>query len=219
MGEHEELKERILRTAGAQFFEQGFSRITTEELSRQLGISKKTLYRVFVSKEAIVRSVVRRKLSEVDEELNRIFDDDTRSFLERFGSQMEIAGSILKMLSKPFLRDLSRHMPELWEEIQEFRRHRVLDRMEGLIRGGQQEGVIDAQLDPQLLVTIIITVADTLLVPDTLTARELNPRSIIAHMRTLLERGILTEYGRSRLEDSEFYHRQGENINEQQHRS
>lgn len=197
-----QLRERILAHAGPQFFEQGFSRITTQELARQLGISKKTLYREFSSKEEIVRAVVRRQLAEVDAELNHIFDDHNRSFLERFGAQMRVASRIMHSLSKPFLTDLSRYVPDLWEEIQEFRRRRVFDRMEEIIRGGQQEGMITARIDPKLMVRIIVTVADNLLVPDTLTDFDIRPQEVIRHMGILIGRGVLTDYGRRRLNAS-----------------
>lgn len=197
-----ELRERIIRYAGPRFFEQGFSRITTEELARQLGISKKTLYREFSSKEEIVRTVVRRSLARVDAELNHIFDDETRSFLERFGAQLEAARRILGFISKPFMYDLSRYLPALWDEIQEFRRKRVFDRLENIIRGGQKEGMIMKEIHPELLVMIITTVADNLLVPDVFAEQQMRPQEVIRHVGILFSRGILTDYGRERLNTS-----------------
>ena len=196
------LRERILGHAGPKFFEEGFSRITTEELSRELGISKKTLYREFSSKEEILREVVHRRLAEVDGELTRIFDDESRSFIERIGAQMQVAAKILNTLSKPFLSDLSRYQPGLWEEIQEFRRRRVFDRMEGIIRAGEEEGMVDTAIDPKLLVRIIVTVADHLIVPEKMTEPGMNPQKVIQHIGILVGRGILTDYGRSRIEAS-----------------
>jgi AcrR family transcriptional regulator len=208
------LRDRIIRHAGLRFFEQGFSRITTEELARQLGISKKTLYRVFGSKEELVRAVVRRKLNEVDDQLSGIFDDESRSFLERFGAQMEVAGNIMNSLSKPFLSDLGKYLPDLWEEIQQFRKERVLSRMEGIIRSGQREGMIRADANPKILVKIIITIADTLLVPGTLAESDMNPHEVIRHMGIMISEGVLTERGRSGIEAADFINN-GEEVSDE----
>ncbi|NBF41158.1 MAG: TetR family transcriptional regulator [Spirochaetes bacterium] len=199
MMEHENaLQERIIKYAGPRFFTEGFSRITTEELSRELGISKKTLYREFGTKEEIVRAVVRRQLAEVEHELSGVFDDESRSFLERLGAQLRVASRIMSTLGTPFLKDLARYTPELWEEIQEFRHRRVFSRMEGVIQRGKDEGMIRAEADPRLIVVIVTTVADNLLVPRKVMELDLVPQEVIRHMGMLVAEGILTAEGRAR---------------------
>ena len=210
MDQEKSLRERIITHAGPMFFEQGFSRITTEELSRQLGISKKTLYREFDSKEDIVRAVVRNRLALAGEELSLIFDDDSKSILERLGCQMKVASRVLQSLSKPFLSDLSRYVPDLWEEIQEFRRRRVFDRLEGMFRTGQSEGLINPRVNPKLLRMIIITIADNLLVPGTMAENDISPQEAIEHVGLMIGRGVLTETGRSKVIESGIIDAKGE---------
>lgn len=200
MEQEKALQERIVNYAAPRFFQEGFSRITTEEISRDLGISKKTLYREFGTKEEIVRAVVRRQLASVEKELREVFDDESRSFLERLGSQLRVASRLLSTLGKPFLRDLSRYAPELWEEIQRFRHERVLDRMEGLLQRGKDEGMIRPEVEPKLLMLIVSTVADNLLVPGRLAELEISPQEVIGHMGMLVADGALTEAGKARFD-------------------
>jgi AcrR family transcriptional regulator len=192
------LRDRIVKHAAPRFLEEGFSRITTEELSRDLGISKKTLYREFGTKEEIVRAVVRKQLSEVEAELEDVFDDSSRLFSERLGSQLHVASRVLRTLRTPFLKDLARYTPEIWEEIQEFRHRRVLSRLEDLIRGGKEEGMIRADADPRMLVVIITTVADNLLVPNRIADLDIVPQEVIRHMGMLISEGAMTAEGRAR---------------------
>ena len=58
------LKKRILDRAAHFFFELGYSRVTTAEIAAELGISKKTLYKLFPSKMLLLRSVIRRGVKE-----------------------------------------------------------------------------------------------------------------------------------------------------------
>jgi AcrR family transcriptional regulator len=194
------LRERIVSYAAPRFFQEGFSRITTEEISRDLGISKKTLYREFGTKEEIVRAVVRRQLASVERELGEVFDDESRSFVERLASQLRVASRIMNTLGKPFLKDLGRYTPELWEEIQRFRHQRVLDRMEGLVQRGKEEGVIRPEVEPKLLMLIVSTVADNLLVPGRLAELEISPQEVIRHMGMLVADGVLTSAGKAQFD-------------------
>lgn len=191
------LRERIVNYAAPRFFQEGFSRITTEEISRDLGISKKTLYREFGTKEEIVRAVVRKQLASVERELREVFDDESRCFVERLGAQLRVASRIMNTLGKPFLKDLGRQTPELWEEIQRFRHERVLDRMETLVQRGKDEGMIRPEVEPKLLMLIVTTVADNLLVPGRLAELEISPQEVIRHMGMLVSNGVLTSAGKA----------------------
>ncbi len=209
MDREKNLRKRIITYAGPLFFEQGFSRITTEELCRRMGISKKTLYKEFDSKEELVREAVLSRLRAADAELSTIFEDENRSIVERIGSQMKVATRILQTLSTAFLSDLSRYAPELWEEIQEFRHRRVFDRLEGMINSGKREGTIKPELDSKLLVLIIITIADKLLVPAKIVENGIDPREMIRLIGMLIGGGILTETGRGQLLEKGLFEEKG----------
>ncbi len=200
MEKESQLRARVIRYAGPRFFTEGFSRISTEELSRELGISKKTLYREFRSKEEIVRAVVLQQLRAVERELAEVFDDGNRGFIERLGAQLRIATRMVGTLGRPFLSDLSRYAPAVWEEIERFRHERVFSRLEKVILRGKEEGTVRPEIDPRLLVSIIATVANNLLIPDNFVHTEMNPEKVIQHMGMLITRGVLTPEGWSRLE-------------------
>ena len=209
MDEGQSLRERIIRHVGPRFFEEGFSRTTTEELSRELGISKKTLYREFRSKEEIVREVVRRQLASVERELREVFDDESRGFVARLGAQLKVASRIMNTLGKPFLSDLARYAPEVWDEIQTFRHERVFSRLESIIGRGQEEGMIHPTVTPRLMVMIVETVADNLLVPGKLARSDLHPQDVIRHMGLMVAQGVLTEAGRREFDLSQLIENNG----------
>ena len=53
----EETKERIVQRARDEFFAHGFSKVTMDELCDELGISKKTMYEHFNSKDELLDAV------------------------------------------------------------------------------------------------------------------------------------------------------------------
>jgi AcrR family transcriptional regulator len=52
------MKEKIIYTAAESFKEKGFRKVTLDKIAYDLGISKKTLYKHFKSKDELIRSVI-----------------------------------------------------------------------------------------------------------------------------------------------------------------
>ena len=61
---HMEMKERIQAKAEELFRRYGIRSVTMDEISNQLGISKKTLYQSYTDKEEIVSAVFDRMIAE-----------------------------------------------------------------------------------------------------------------------------------------------------------
>ncbi len=64
------LLDSIMESAAKRFSIYGFRRTTVDEIARDLHISKKTLYTVFASKDAILREVAWRDVTEIVREFN-----------------------------------------------------------------------------------------------------------------------------------------------------
>lgn len=67
----EDRPDEILDAATTLFGEQGFARTRLEDVAKQAGVSKGTLYLYFDSKESLFRAMVRRKVVTVVEEAER----------------------------------------------------------------------------------------------------------------------------------------------------
>ncbi|MGC9027842.1 MAG: TetR/AcrR family transcriptional regulator, partial [bacterium] len=56
------IRQRIVKKAAELFPRLGFSKVTMDELCDELGISKKTLYKYFTSKDEIADAVYQRNM-------------------------------------------------------------------------------------------------------------------------------------------------------------
>ena len=72
------LIDSIIKTADNRFKQYGYKKTTVNEIAADLGISKKTLYEVFSSKEEIIRETAWRETVEV----MRLFSDTTPRKIE-----------------------------------------------------------------------------------------------------------------------------------------
>src|SRR5512143_1633436 len=60
-GEKSDMKERILRTADRLFYLQGIRAIGVDTIAAEIGISKRTLYNHFPSKDALIEAYLERR--------------------------------------------------------------------------------------------------------------------------------------------------------------
>src|ERR1700693_1959365 len=76
------LSRRIIATARRHFFAHGFRAITTDDLAAELALSKKTLYALSPSKEALLEAVVPQKFASLEAEVARISDHRSLDCME-----------------------------------------------------------------------------------------------------------------------------------------
>ncbi|ERK03031.1 TetR/AcrR family transcriptional regulator [Hoylesella pleuritidis] len=66
----QELKERILKTAMAEFKQRGVKAVKMDDIANKLSISKRTLYEVYANKEDLLLAGLRREVEEEDEAMH-----------------------------------------------------------------------------------------------------------------------------------------------------
>jgi AcrR family transcriptional regulator len=189
--EDKETRRRILEHATDRFLAHGFRNVSTAEISRELGMSKKTLYRHFASKEDLLRQVVFEQLGRMARELEAGMDGGA-SFLDSLERQIEVVGGMLTRLSETFLRDMARHAPGLWREIEAFRREHLFGRMKTLIRRGIEAGVVRPEVDARLAAELLVAMANELITPRRLLELGVSPAEVLAQIGLLVSGGLLT---------------------------
>jgi AcrR family transcriptional regulator len=186
-------RQRILAAAGGLFFNRGFAKVTVDEIAAELGISKKTLYQHFASKEALLQAVVRGMLTAVAAEVESLIGDERMDFMDKLIGLMRLITARVSRISKPFADDMQRHAPELWQEIQEFRHKKVMANFGRLVRKGQAMGVFRKDLDPELLTVIYAATIQGVVNPQTLARLPYTASQLFQAVGKTMFIGILTE--------------------------
>src|SRR5262245_52459044 len=75
------LAQRIVTSARHHFLGHGFRHVTMDDLADELGMSKKTLYTAFPSKNDLLEAVLSEKLRAVDHDLREITADSSSDVL------------------------------------------------------------------------------------------------------------------------------------------
>lgn len=197
MIENDQIRSRIVRAAREKFLLHGFSRVTTEELTSALGISKKTLYKFFSSKEELLRSVLQTITHETAGHLEGIIQDESMEFVEKLQALLRFLGKQFTRIGRPFMEDLQKSTPELWEEVESFRHEKLLLNFRKLFEEGMKKGKIRPDLDPEFLTLIYTSTIESVVNPWVLSKLPLSGSQALTTIIEVYFHGILTEEARS----------------------
>ena len=187
---------RILEAARVHLFLYGYSAFTMDDLAAELGMSKKTLYVHFPSKDALVEAVIMGFTAEIRASADTLFADQTLSFTAKLHRFSEAMVQRFERMGPHVLRDLQRSAPHIYRKIEEFR-HRNIPHIFGrMLRQGQAAGMVRADVDPDFAVEFWRPAIQSVMHPDTLERLHLQPNQMFTKAINLFFGGLLTPAGR-----------------------
>lgn len=185
-------RRRIAAAARAHFFVQGFRGVTMDQLAEELGMSKKTLYAHFPSKTALLKAVLDEKFQELEAELEKILAACAADFLTGLHRLLACVQRHTEEIQPPFVRDMQRVGPELFNLV-EGRRRTVIRRYFGkLLDGGRREGLIRKDVPVRLVIEILLGAVQAIMNPPRMAELRLTPAAGFAAIVTVILEGALT---------------------------
>ena len=186
----EKTRKRILASADQVFYQRGLRKVTVEELCAGMAISKRTFYKHFPDRDALVEAIIANRMAEVGpliiENLNS--RRPVPEILERHFDLL--VNKVFTRVSVQMLADLQVMLPEVWERIETVR-GLALQALAEMIRKGQKRGAIRSDLDPEVLGKIIQAVVPTIANPAFLMEQGLSLEQIAMTMKRILLYGLL----------------------------
>lgn len=190
-----ETRERIMEHARERFLQHGFSKVTMDELSSDLGMSKKTFYKFFPSKEELLRTTVYAMMKGVEREMEQIENSD-KPFAERIADVMVLLGKNVGRISRAFQLDIQRFAPALWKEVEAFRRDRIIARMGKMILKAREEGIFREEINEVILVHMLFHSIQGIVNPEFLTQQSFSLNEAFRTIFKTLFEGALTDEAR-----------------------
>jgi AcrR family transcriptional regulator len=120
-----------------------------DEVAAELGISKKTLYRVIEGKEALLTRLVRARLAAAEAKTAEIVNRPQSSAYEKLRALLQYSLSQMGTGQPLLLDDIRRQMPALWREIEATRDRLIEQRVGAAIQAGIAQGELRSDLDPE----------------------------------------------------------------------
>lgn len=192
-------RDRILEEGRKRFFKHGFERVTVDEIASGLGISKKTFYKHFPSKEQLLWEVVGSALNEANSRIEALLGDRDLDFPEKMKGIMVQMGESLSRVGKPLMEDVRTRYPDVWDEFQGFRRARIRLELARLLEEGVRKGYFRKDVDLRVFVLVYANAVTGIVNPDTLSDLPLSASEVFGSIVLILFEGIMTDRARASL--------------------
>ncbi len=163
-----------------------------DELARDVGISKRTLYEQFRTKEEMAREALIRLQLKLKEALEEIVRED-RGEAERLRDMVYRICETFARARPAFYRDLET-TPTLTQLVEECRTH-CFAKVEELVRAGIASGSFRSELDPRLVRRTVLAAVDTVLRPEVLAQDRLSLEQAFNGIFDLILRGMAAPGG------------------------
>jgi AcrR family transcriptional regulator len=136
------IAQRIVKAARRHYFAHGFRGVTMDDLAQELGMSKKTLYGSFPSKLDLLRAVLLDKFRSVEADLDRVMASASKDVLSALQQLLTCMQRHTEEIQPPFVRDIRREAPEIFQVIQTRRRELIQHYFGKLFEDGRRAGII-----------------------------------------------------------------------------
>ena len=193
MESNEQIRHRILNTAREAFFQHGFSKVTVDEIAVKNGISKKTIYKYFSSKDDLVLAVTRETLAEMAGCCQSIVREEGIDLVEKIRRMMTLVAVQYSNVGKALVEDLQKNAPHIWNEISEFRKQRINIEFGALLQEGMEKGVFRNDIDRGLILMIYSNAIQTIIKPEMLVHLPYSASQIFETIVKVIFEGILTD--------------------------
>ncbi|MBS1525201.1 MAG: TetR/AcrR family transcriptional regulator [Bacteroidetes bacterium] len=190
----DEIKDRIIEVSLQRFLQNGIRSMTIKKLVEPLGISTKTVYKYFDSKEALLTECLHVLYDGYYNEFSGIIsssDNPVNKLLVLFrGSLGKDYG-----MSRKFFHDLNYYYPELQNKAISNASNNYGTLLVPLVEKGIKEGYFLKYLDPQLALKGIVTLYTSITRGEEYRTYKDSPYPLFKNLVETYIRGMCTEKG------------------------
>ena len=150
-----EVKERIIKKATEMFFRYGVKSVTMDDISRELGISKKTLYLHFADKDELVYQMFSCEMENDECQWNDL-QVAYPNVIERLLKENELMRDSFKDMNPSLLHDIKRFHPRTWASFEQHKKGFLLEQAKLTLQEGIKEGYFRADIQIDILAVLRI---------------------------------------------------------------
>ncbi|MEY3444561.1 MAG: hypothetical protein RLZZ519_2842 [Bacteroidota bacterium] len=152
--------QRIVDRCFVAFNQFGFAAVSMDSISKELKISKKTIYKHCASKEELLELALSQTLRRVEEKLAK--NKRQESPKSAFSDFFEVWKFWRMAVSLKLRTDLIKHLPHQEERLVNFERQVLLRSLAGSLKDFRSEGLLDYPSPTREFAAVLLRVMDSL---------------------------------------------------------
>jgi AcrR family transcriptional regulator len=168
---------RIVDGARRHFFAHGFRGVSMDDLASELGMSKRTLYSRFDTKQQLLEAVMDEQFRRVREECEQILAAGGPDFPATLQDFLACIQRHTAEIQPPFLKDMRQEAPETFQRVEQLRRA-IIERYFGeLMRRGRAAGFIRKDIPALIIIEILLAAVQAIVNPARMGELDLTAKS------------------------------------------
>lgn len=145
-----EPQEKILKTALELFFKFGIKRVTMDDIAKELGMSKKTIYQFYKEKDDIVSQLCDIEMCRHEQEFEETHQK-SKDPVHEIMLLSEQMSDMMQHINPIFFLDMQKYYPTALQRFQKFKREYAFNQIKRNIIKGKESGVYREDIDPDFV--------------------------------------------------------------------
>ncbi len=192
--EEKELFEKVTHL----FMRYGIKSMTMDEVARQLGISKKTLYQYVDNKKDLVKRMMELHIDYKQCNLEATFKKCDNA-IEEIMEMTKKVSSQMKEMHPSILFDMRKYHPEAFQILVNHKDKFVRKSIHNNLESGVKEGFYRTNLNPEIVTELYLSMMSSIMNPENTLIKDINAHQMHEEMMRYHIRGIASSKGREYL--------------------
>ncbi len=198
-----DIETRILEQAQELFFRYGAKSVTMDDIARQLGMSKKTIYQYFSNKADIIYEVTCNFLRCEQMDTEKVLEASQNAIHELM-LVMQASGQTFRMVSPNLLYEIEKYYPKAWEVFEAHKRTFIIEKIKENLLRGIEEGLYRPDLEVEIVARMRMMQIETSLRGNLFPRHQFDPLQVQLQMFQVYLYGIATAKGREHIQAFNF---------------
>ena len=188
------IKLNIVEKANILFRTYGFRGVTVDDICKECGISKKTIYNYYSDKQSLANETIIYHYNNLHKEIKAIIDLSDNS-IETFFKISSHFRETLNDTTPLFVHDLKKFHPELYNNHQDYKENLFEKSIQKVLIKGKDEGFIRDDINDKIVSKLRIEMIEIGFNQDVFPLKKYDYRDIQLISFDLFLRGIVTTDG------------------------
>lgn len=191
--------ERIVAQATEMFIHTGIRAITVDDISKEAGVSKRTIYENFKDKNELLRACLMHVDRLHEKESGEIISG-SKNTIDLVFKSLKHGVKAISSINPVFFTDLKKYHFRIWKETYEINHQKYLAQTSVILKKGINEGLIRKEIDIDIVVRLLNEHLKIMSDEQVFPSDRFSKTAVFEHIVINFVRGIATAKGLEMIE-------------------
>ena len=197
-----ETRTAILQRTEILFFKYGIKSVTMDDIARELGISKKTLYQFFDNKNDLLAQIMEVAEKRDIERIEYCFKHSKDAIDEILNIAKYVVEDLSKLMSsQAIIYDLKKYYREIWDNLERNMNASVYNGTKQNLERGKKEGLYRTDMDTDIIAKLYVSKMMCFIDEDMFPSKNYDKIKLFTQYLVYHIRGVATTKGLKKLEE------------------